>query len=159
MFFFSWSLGSFKKYVGSEGAIWRKAISHCLMMYFFDCLKYAKKERKGGKIGKIRKHVLFESPRTNFKFCRWIVKIYFVWFNFRKYLKGRNVLRNLFLRFWPLFAKISSAKKIQNWSIAKISSAKFLPQKLSNDAIWNSMAWAYRYFLLKNKTHFFLCFK
>ena len=51
------------------------------------------------------------------------------------YLKGRNnlqkkflrkkFLRNLFLRFWPLFAKISSAKKIQNWSIAKISSAKF----------------------------------
>ena len=31
-------------------------------------------------------------------------------------------------------------------------SQKFLPQKFSNDAIWNSMA--SRYFLVINKTHF-----
>ena len=38
---------------------------HCLMTHFFHCLKYANKERKRVKIGKIRKHVRFESPNTN----------------------------------------------------------------------------------------------
>ena len=46
--FFSWSLGSFKKYVGSEVAIWRKANSHCLMMYFIRLFKICEKGEEGG---------------------------------------------------------------------------------------------------------------
>ena len=71
--------------VGSECAVWRKANSH----YFFHCLKYAKKERKRVKIWKIRRHVLFESPHTNFRW--WIFKIYFTCINFREWPKN---LRN-----------------------------------------------------------------
>ena len=41
---------------------------------FFHCLKYTKKERKRVKIGKIRKHVLFESPHANFNMAHEFLK-------------------------------------------------------------------------------------
>ena len=68
-----WSLKASKAL--RDGAVWWKANSRCLRTYFSHCLKYAKNQRKIVKIGKIRKHVLFESPHTNFKHRWWIFKI------------------------------------------------------------------------------------
>ena len=65
MFHRVWSMKASKAL--RDGAVRRKRNSHCLMAYFFNCLKNAKKQRKRVKIGKIRNHVLFESPHTNFK--------------------------------------------------------------------------------------------
>ena len=49
--------------------------------------------------------------------------------------------------------KIDQSQKFLPQNFVKIDqSQKFIPQKISNDAIRNCMA--YRYFLLKNKTHF-----
>ena len=72
MFYGVWSMKASKALC--DGAVWWKANSHCLMTYYFNCLKYAKKQRKMAKMGKIRKQVLFESPHTNFKHRRWILK-------------------------------------------------------------------------------------
>ena len=48
-------------------------------------LKISEKgEEEGHRIGKMQKHVLFESAHTNFKYRRGIFKIYFAWINFRE---------------------------------------------------------------------------
>ena len=74
---------------------------------------------------------------------------------------GRNFCGIYFCDFDPYsqkflpqkYFKIDQSQKFLPQNFVKIDqSQKFIPQKFSNDAILNSMA--YRYFLLKNKTHF-----
>ena len=85
-----WSLKASKAL--RDGAVWRKANSHCLMTYFFHCLKSVKKQRKRVKIGKIRKDILFESPHTNFKHRQWIFKIYFACIFANSHNRGQKLM-------------------------------------------------------------------